>query len=443
MANFVCDICGGKLTMQSGGVGICSVCGMEYSNERLREMAGAAPAQAEPKKVEVPVAAAPANAEESKIKNYLAIAESEINAGFHGNMKKAEEYCDKVLEIDINNFDAWYWKVKINSSCCQHDAAINQSAKLYFNENLSEEQKCKAATLVREVMTSWRQSYSGNSWSIIIPSIACIVDVEDGDIYEEVVRQGLEGLHDKLENADKRVDEFKDKEYIWKTEYFANSDGDFVVREVKSVLDTMSQIPEKMYARLAEPMAKEYREALRIYKRLPEMYYDGGNYYDDAKKKDARVATLGNEISGMISAVEDAARAEKRRLEEIEYQKRVAKGEVYWAQHLEEKKQLEDELERVSAQWDALGARLEAYEKDSAKESEIKKQIANCKTELSGLSIFKGKEKKAIKEKIAELESQLATAKAERMTQKEETQKEYNAVDKKYEELSNLLIDGR
>lgn len=59
------------------------------------------------------------------------------------------------------------------------------------------------------------------------------------------------------------------------------------------------------------------------------------------------------------------------------------------------------------------------------------------------MSIFKGKEKKAIKEKIAEIEKQLEAAHAEQLAKKAEVQKEYEVVDKKYEELSNLLIDGR
>lgn len=369
MANFVCDICGGKLTMQSGGVGVCSQCGMEYSNERLREMAGAIPVQPEAKKAE-----APAKAEDSKIKNYLMLAENEINAGFNGNIQKALDYCDRVLEIDIDNFDAWYWKVKANISCQQHETAIRQSAQLYHNEKLSEEQRCKAVSLVREVMESWRGSYMGSAWSLIIPNIVCIRDVEDGDIYEEVVRKGLDALHEKLQNANKRVDEFNEKEYMWKTEYFAHSDGDFVLREVKSVLDTMSKIPKEMYARLAEPMVKEYREALHVYDRLDEMYYDGGNYFDDAKKKDSSVAVLGKEIRGLISVVEDTARAEKRRLEEIAYQKRLEKGEAYWSKYPEEKKLLEDELEMLAAQWDVLKAQLEAYSNDSLKETELKKQ---------------------------------------------------------------------
>lgn len=37
MAALVCDICGGKLVMQSGGVTKCDSCGMEYTKERIQE----------------------------------------------------------------------------------------------------------------------------------------------------------------------------------------------------------------------------------------------------------------------------------------------------------------------------------------------------------------------------------------------------------------------
>ena len=444
MANFVCDICGGKLIMQSGGIGVCSQCGMEYSNERLREMAGAAPAKTEEKKIETPVAAAaPVNTEDSKIKNYLTLVETEYNGGFYRDLKTAEGYCDKVLEIDINNFDAWYWKIMINSSSGRNESALSQSAKLYHNENLSAENKAKALALVNEVIKNWRNSYTGSAWSMIMRGIACIVDVEDGNIYEKVAKDALDGLNDQLKNADKRIDEYNEKEYMWKTPYFAGNDGDFVVREVKSVLDTMSNIPEKMYIRLATPMVENYKEALRVYGRLSQMYHTEGSYLEDLKKKNPSDANLAGQIYNLISKVECTVEAEEERLKEVEYQKRLAKGEAYWAKYPEEKKQVEDELEKTSNQWDMMGARLKSLENDSSLESEIKKQIASCKAEMSKLSIFKGKERKAMKEEIAEYEKQLAAAKADRMEKKEELQKEYDALDKKYEDLSNLLIDGR
>lgn len=42
MNPLTCDVCGGALTMQAGGTtAVCSVCGMQYSVERLREKVGA------------------------------------------------------------------------------------------------------------------------------------------------------------------------------------------------------------------------------------------------------------------------------------------------------------------------------------------------------------------------------------------------------------------
>ena len=38
MANqLICDLCGGKIVMRAGGVGVCENCSMEYSLESLRE----------------------------------------------------------------------------------------------------------------------------------------------------------------------------------------------------------------------------------------------------------------------------------------------------------------------------------------------------------------------------------------------------------------------
>lgn len=37
MAALVCDICGGKLVMGSGGIAVCDSCGMEHSPDRMKE----------------------------------------------------------------------------------------------------------------------------------------------------------------------------------------------------------------------------------------------------------------------------------------------------------------------------------------------------------------------------------------------------------------------
>ena len=37
MAALVCDICGGKLVMGAGGIATCESCGMEHSQDRMKE----------------------------------------------------------------------------------------------------------------------------------------------------------------------------------------------------------------------------------------------------------------------------------------------------------------------------------------------------------------------------------------------------------------------
>lgn len=63
MANqLICDLCGGKIVMRAGGVGICENCSMEYSLESLREKMGQ-PQQAAPQTT--------VKAEDDRIKNKL------------------------------------------------------------------------------------------------------------------------------------------------------------------------------------------------------------------------------------------------------------------------------------------------------------------------------------------------------------------------------------
>ena len=37
MKQLTCEVCGGKLVMQSGGIAKCDSCGMEYTKERIQE----------------------------------------------------------------------------------------------------------------------------------------------------------------------------------------------------------------------------------------------------------------------------------------------------------------------------------------------------------------------------------------------------------------------
>lgn len=96
MAALVCDICGGKLIMGSGSIAICDSCGMEHTKERMQE-----------KVQEIKGVVQIDNSH--MIDNYFSMAE---NAYQSENLAEAENYCNKIIEINPEYGKVWYLKGK-------------------------------------------------------------------------------------------------------------------------------------------------------------------------------------------------------------------------------------------------------------------------------------------------------------------------------------------
>ena len=94
MAALVCDVCGGKLIMGTGGTAVCDSCGIEYSTDRMKE-----------KIQEIKGVVRVDNSH--MVENYLKMAKSAIDAG---NNPEAESYCNKIIEIEPTNYKAWLMK---------------------------------------------------------------------------------------------------------------------------------------------------------------------------------------------------------------------------------------------------------------------------------------------------------------------------------------------
>lgn len=99
MAALVCDLCGGKLIMGAGGIAVCDSCGMEYSADRMKE-----------KVQEIKGVVKVDNTH--LIKNYLELAKNAINAN---NNEEAESYCNKIIEINPSDYEAWFLKGKASA----------------------------------------------------------------------------------------------------------------------------------------------------------------------------------------------------------------------------------------------------------------------------------------------------------------------------------------
>lgn len=101
MKKIVCEMCGSNDLMKKDNVYVCESCGTKYSVEEAKKMMIEGKVDVSGSKVKVD--------EKDKIKNFLMMANNAYDAD---NKKEAENYCNKIIEIEPENSDAWLLKGK-------------------------------------------------------------------------------------------------------------------------------------------------------------------------------------------------------------------------------------------------------------------------------------------------------------------------------------------
>lgn len=98
MKKLTCEMCNSNDLVKENGFFVCQHCGTKYSVEEARKMM-----------VEgtVEVAGTVKVDNSASITNYFKMAES---AYASNNQKEAENYCNKIIEIDPDNYEAWLLK---------------------------------------------------------------------------------------------------------------------------------------------------------------------------------------------------------------------------------------------------------------------------------------------------------------------------------------------
>lgn len=99
MKQLTCEMCGSTDMMKQDGVFVCQTCGTKYSVEEAKKMMVEGTVDVTGSTVKVDNTAS--------IGNYLIMAK---NAYDVNNLNEAETYCNKIIEIEPTNYEAWLLK---------------------------------------------------------------------------------------------------------------------------------------------------------------------------------------------------------------------------------------------------------------------------------------------------------------------------------------------
>lgn len=101
MKALVCEMCGSTDVVKQDGLFVCQSCGIKYSLEEARKMMIEGTVNVSGSVVRVDNSAS--------IDNYFKMAKSAYESS---NQKEAESYCNKIIEIEPENYKAWLLKGK-------------------------------------------------------------------------------------------------------------------------------------------------------------------------------------------------------------------------------------------------------------------------------------------------------------------------------------------
>ena len=427
MKRLVCEMCGSTDLIKKDGVFVCQTCGCKYSIEEARKMM-----------VEgtVEVAGTVKVDNTGLIDSYLQMSENALDAG---NNAEAESYANKIIEIDPTAWRAWFIKGKASGwqttgrNNRYPESIVNwinsyqyapEAEKAGLAEKIKKEAMSISTALLQMECNSFVSYRSDNNVNDIKKALSLIEQQLGGlktktgvdaytDAFKTILARAINTCAVNGSNgADKEfgTDRSQQGKHQW-NRYTAEQDRCLSLLDKAYDLssdDGLSFTICKNYISIAEAVkdSQSYKFQAGSYgsSYIPEYSFtesakesrtqtidswkDKRDFHDpDKRKRDFQ--TVKQNCEDSIKEIEEAFALQK-----------------YWEQHVGEKASLEGE--RTS-----LFNQIEEVKKSKLNnpmlttKSALEEDIASKKKEMASLGFFKGKEKKALQEKINNSQSEL------------------------------------
>lgn len=430
MKQLTCEMCGSTDLIKQDGVFVCQTCGCKYSIEEARKMMVEGT-------VEVTGTVKVDNS--AAIENYLDMARNALDAS---NNKEADDYCNRIIEMDVTNWEAWFIKGKaVGWQSTLGNIRIAETINAFSKalENCPEENKeqlgedCKAelknlqSALLSVRVKNFKTHPNENDIAGLRSDVNTIltttvnfllkakimIDALGNVQYARIINNGICDAW-QVVYKDYMGDEYHPSDYDL-TRFI--SEGDYLIEALKLALvlcgdkdddEELNKLKIQIYENMVH-MQGEVKNSQSY-----EVSFDGGfKHYNKSKSLTAQAkANRQREIDEWNDKITYIKTTGERKAKEAADQRR----KEYWEIHKEEKNRLEVEQKKLQSEKDNIVSQI--AELDEQKEnvpamkqlSAIQSRIDELTAEKKALGIFKAKEKKAIQGKIDEVEAEATAA---------------------------------
>ena len=380
MKQLTCEMCGSTDLMKQDGVFVCQSCGTKYSVEEAKKMMVEGTVE-----VTGTVRVDDSAVKKEQINNYLEMAKTALDGE---DIEGVVSYCDRILEIDRDNYEAWILKAKAAG----------------WGSTLKDIKVPKALTAAKRAV-----NLAPDSQKYEVAS----------EVYYAIKAQvvGLLVIAQKMPGT-------SGCEYILK-----------VMQQWQSVLVGIPYLSKNLMEKEikdCQQLCENSKSAFAPSARLIYSTYFAYNHNVSFDK------TFRDALADKIK-LEESREAEFKAKAEAEAEARKIS---YWNTHVAEKTAFETEKVALAERVDTLTKELEVLPENSTVK-QLESQIATLKKEKDSLGLFKGKEKKAMQEQIDSLNGRLTTANTAKNNAVAPIQAEIDNLNKRIKEIETELTKDR
>ena len=453
MKRLVCEMCGSTDLIKQDGVFVCQDCGCKYSIEEARKMMVEGT-------VEVTGTVKVDNS--AAVENYLTMVRNALQAK---NYKEAEEYCNKVIEMDVNNWEAWFIKGKaVGWQSRLNNVRIDETVSAFTNAvtNCPEEKKKELTEKCKSELTSLQAALLSlrvgtfcphpgeNNLKGLLSDIKTLITTsanfmlgihENVDLLPDVVytRTINDGMCKAWNAALKNYNGDNNHPSDYEFKRFLQ-EGDILIKGFEYAL----MFGNKTYNN--EALNKLKIQVCKNIITLQKILKDGKSYevsFSGGYKHYNEKLSLTKEAKEFrqkeIDKWEEKIREIQRLGEEAVEKEKAQKREAYWAEHKEEEENLKKQRDQLSEELESYSQKIFALETNKnavparSEADKIQEEIDSLNQQKNALGLFKGKEKKALQEQIDVLEKQMEAKRNEMKEQQAVIEKEIStAREEKY-----------